>query len=83
MRLHLHTQSTLSPTVELETRRATANHFHTAKERRFENRERKKRACVRTNLQIAYFRKQVTFLFFYYAAALKEEEEEEEEEKSN
>jgi hypothetical protein len=77
MRLHLHTQSTLSPAVELETRRATANHFHTAKERRLENRERKKRACVRTTLQIAYFRKQITFLFFYYAAAVKEEEEEE------
>jgi len=44
--------------------------------------ERKKRACVRTTLQITYFRKQITFLFFYYAAALKEEEKEEEE-KSN
>jgi hypothetical protein len=82
MRLHLHTQSTLSPAVELETRRATANHFHSAKERRLENRERKKRACVRTTLQIAYFRKQITFFFFYYAAALTKEEEEEEE-KSN
>ncbi len=84
MWLHLHTQSTLSPAVELETRRATANHFHRAKERRFENRERKERACVRNTLQIAYFRKQITFSLFYYAAALKEEEEEEEEEeKSN
>jgi hypothetical protein len=45
--------------------------------------ERKERACVRTTLQIAYFRKQITFLFFYYAAATLKEEEEEEEEKSN
>jgi hypothetical protein len=80
MRLHLHTQSTLSPAVELETRRATANHFHTAKERRLENRERKKRACVRTN---RLFSKTDNVLVLLLHRSTERRRKEEEEEKSN